>query len=132
VVRVDEAARIAQDLPEVTVGTRHGNRTWFVGKKGFAWERPLTKADLRRLGNEPAPSGPILAVRVADLSAKEAVLAAGTPGVFTIAHFDNYAAVLICLDAVPARALRHLVTDAWLACVPPSIAARYRVRSRRK
>jgi hypothetical protein len=132
VVTVGEAAKLASGLPEVTVGERHGNRTWLVGEKGFAWQRPFRKADLQRFGDAPVPSGPILAVRVADLRAKEAALAARTRGVFTIPHFDDYAAVLIQLDVVPMRALRRLVTDAWLACVPPSIAAPGRVRTRRK
>lgn len=39
-------------LPEVTEGARFGQRTWFVRGKGFAWERPLNKADLKRLGDE--------------------------------------------------------------------------------
>jgi hypothetical protein len=131
-VRVDEAARIAESLPEVTSGSQYGNRTWFVGKKAFAWERPFRKADLRRFGTTVPPSGPILAVRVADLRAKEAVLTAGPRGVFTIPHFDGYAAVLIQLDVVAVRELRRLVTDAWLSCVPPAVAAGYCVRPRRK
>lgn len=130
-VSIDEAAHMAMDLPEVTEGTWHGNRTWKVGEKGFAWQRPFSKADVKRFGNAAVPTGPILAVRVADLRAKEAVLAEGTRGVFTIAHFDNYAAVLIQLDVVPKRALRQLITDAWLACVQPSVAERYRVRARK-
>jgi hypothetical protein len=43
-VSIDEAARIALDLPEVTEGERHGHRTWFVAGKAFAWERPLREA----------------------------------------------------------------------------------------
>ena len=132
VVHVDAAGKLASKLPEVTVGTRYGNRTWLVGTKGFAWERPFSKADLRRFGDAPVPSGPIFAVRVADLRAKEAVLAAGTRGVFTIPHFDGYAAVLIQLDVVSVRDLRRLVTDAWMCCVPPSITAQGHVQPRTK
>ena len=40
-VSVDEAARMALDLPEVTEGERHGTRTWFVAGKAFAWERAV-------------------------------------------------------------------------------------------
>ena len=50
---------------------------------------------------------------VEDLAEKEAVLAAGNAGVFTIPHFDGYAAVLVQLDAVseagpPSAAGRRL------------------------
>ena len=124
-------AAIALALPGATEGERHGSRTWFVGKKGFAWERPFSKADLRRFGDATPPDGPILAVRVQDLGEKEAVLAAAPPGVFTIPHFDGYAAVLIELDRVPEAALREAVTDAWLACAPAALADEFLGRSSR-
>lgn len=124
-VSVDEAARIALDLPEVVEGERHGNRSWSVGGKVFAWERRFSKADIRRFGDAGPPEGPILAVRVADLSEKEAVLAAQTKGIFTIPHFDGYAAVLIQLKLVGKRALREAIVDGWLATAPPNLAAAY-------
>jgi hypothetical protein len=116
VVDVDEAARMALDLPQVTEHERHGNRTWFVAGKAFAWERPFSKADVRRFGDTTPPEGPILAVRVADLGEKEAVLAAQPGSFFTIPHFDGYAAVLVELRTVTGRALEEAIVDAWLAC----------------
>jgi hypothetical protein len=117
----DDVARMVSDLPEVTEDERHGHRTWLVGGKAFAWERPFSQADIRRFGDQSPPDGPILAVRVEDLSEKEAVLAANPGAFFTIPHFDGYSAVLIQLPKVTAKELKEAITDGWLACAPPAL-----------
>ena len=127
---MEDAARIAMALPEVTEGFKWHFRTWSVGGKGFAWERPFSKADIRRFGDETPPDGPILAVRVEDMGEKEAVLAAQPKGFFDIAHFNGYPAVLVQLKVVTRKALREAIEDGWLACAPPALAEEY-VRRRR-
>ena len=53
-VGLDDVIEILGELPEVEEGTRYGQRTWLVGGKAFAWERPFSDAT--------PPDGPIVAV----------------------------------------------------------------------
>ena len=116
VVSLDDVSQMAKALPDVEEGERRGTLAWSVGGKVFAWERNFSKADIKRYGDQPVPQGPVVAVRVEDLGEKEAVLAAGHRGFFTISHFDGYPAVLIQLKTVAKRPLRDALEDAWLAC----------------
>jgi hypothetical protein len=131
VVTLDDIARMLSALPEVHEGERHGHRTWFVADKAFAWERPFSKADIKRFGDTTPPAGPILALRTADLDDKEAVLAVGARGFFTIPHFDGFAAVLVQLKAATKKPLRDAIEDAWLACAPARLREPFLSASRR-
>lgn len=113
----DEVDAIATSLPGMTVGSSWGNRTYLVNDKGFAWHRPLGRADLKRYGDETPPSGQILAVKVENLDAKDALLAIAPAGFFTIAHFQNYPAILIELRLARAKDVRAAILDAYRVTV---------------
>ena len=53
------------------------------------------------------------------------MLAAHPEAFFTIPHFDGYSAILIQLRLVTGKALREAITDGWLACAPPKLAAQH-------
>jgi hypothetical protein len=88
-----------------------GVRTWRVGGKLLAWERPLRRSDLAALG-DAAPDGPILAVHV-PLEVKDTLLEDEPDCYFTTPHFDGYPAILVRLPEITAAGLRELLTNAW-------------------
>jgi hypothetical protein len=112
-------------LPQTVEGSgREGLGSWSVRDKTFAWERPLRRGDLEALG-DAAPQGPVLAARVPDLGAKEALLADDGDVYFTTPHFDGYPAVLVRLDRIAVPELEELLVEAWLARAPKRLAAEY-------
>ena len=120
-----DVQRIALALPGATEeATSSGNAAWLVSDKFFAWERPLRKSDLAALGDK-APSGAILGVRVADLEMKEVLLASNPQVFFTTPHFDGYPAVLIRLPKIPAKLLKDVIVEAWLARAPKRAVTAY-------
>jgi len=120
----DDVERIALDLPETTEEQAWGNRHWKVRGKGFVWERPLRKSDLKALGDQ-APDGPILGARVEHLIAKEALLQDPSGVFFTIPHFDGYPAVLVLLDEIDLDGLDEVIVEAWLCRAPKRVADAY-------
>lgn len=121
---LDDAAAIAAGLPGVVVGTKWNKRTWMVGERGFAWQRPFSKADLKRYGDETPPSGEIFAVSVANLDEKDALLAIGLPGFFTIPHFNGFPAVLIELRLARTADVRAVIVDGWRTVATPELQAK--------
>src|SRR5688500_8277965 len=122
---LEDVRRLALALPEVEEGTSYGNLAWKVKGRAFVWERPLRKADREQLG-EDAPTGVVLGAYVADLGAKEALLAEEPDVLLTTPHFDGHASVLVRLDEVPPELLEELVVEAWLAQAPKRLAKAFR------
>ena len=124
-VSLEQAGRMAAELPGVTEGEHFRRRTWSVDGKGFAWERPFSKADIKRFGDRTPPGGPIFALRTADMVEKEAILATSSEAFFDIQHFSGYPGYLVQLDLVDEGELRDAIRDAWLSCAPEPLAKAY-------
>ena len=94
-----------------------------------------TQADVRRIAlslpdTEEAPNhfafsvrnrGKLkgfVAVRVANLSDKDVLLALDPEKFFTEPHYNWFPAVLVRLPAVTARELRPMITEAWRCQAP--------------
>lgn len=117
--------RLLAPIPDVSEGVHYGYRTWLVAGKRFVWERPFSKADIKRFADAPVPDGPILALVTDGLEDKEALLQAHPEFLFTIPHFTNYPAVLLHLNRAGAEELRASLLDAWLVHAPSDIARSY-------
>ena len=121
----EDVRRIALALPETSENSSRGSASWSVRDKGFVWERPLGKSDIKALGAD-APEGPILGARVADVGVKAALIADDPAVYFTTPHFDGYPAILILLDRVDVDELTEVITEAWLTRAPKRLAEEYR------
>lgn len=112
-----DVRRIALSLPETEEEKgRFAFGIRIKGKvKGYAW------VWLERI--EPKkpriPNTAVLAVRVANLSQKDLMIAAEPTKFFTEPHYNGYPAVLIRLTEVSVSELRTLLKEAW-SCQAPA------------
>ncbi len=112
----DDVRRIALSLPATTEDADGFH--FRVAGKGFAWvwlERSAPKA--RR---QPNPD--VIAVRVANETEKDALLAVDGDVFFTEPHDDGYPAVLVRLPAIDAELLREVLTAAWRCHAPKALS----------
>lgn len=113
----DDVRRIALSLPEVTED--EDMLGFAVRGKGFAWSWK----------ERVAPKKPrverrdVLAVRVADAGAKEALLAADPDTFFTEAHYNGFPAVLVRLAALDRDELAELLDEAWRCRAPKALVS---------
>ena len=120
----EDVRGIALALPETAEHSSPDVSHWKVKDKLFVWERPLRRADLEALGDD-SPDGPILAARVPDLGAKEALITDDPNVYFTTPHFDGYPCILIRLDEISADELEEIIIEAWLDRAPKRLANEY-------
>jgi hypothetical protein len=120
----DDVRRIALGLPGTEEKQTQMGLQWRVKSGMLAWERSLRRADFQALG-ESAPEGEILAVWVADLGVKEALLSDDPAVFFTTPHFDGYPTVLVRLSEIPVGELEELIIETWLDRAPKRVVAEY-------
>ena len=128
--RVADIHAICTTLPEVELGTSWGDRpTYLVRQKpkprGFVLARaPRHDAIDPATGEEYTD---LLVIRTADAADKAALVEADGP-FFTIDHFRNFNAVLLQqsrIGELDVDELREVLTDAWLAVAPKSLAKKF-------
>ncbi|HET6954379.1 MAG TPA: MmcQ/YjbR family DNA-binding protein [Acidimicrobiales bacterium] len=115
----DDVRRLALALPEVVEGDERFAFSVARGGKlrGFAWvwmERTAPRGP-----RVPRPD--VLAVRVANVSEKEMLLAADPDVFFTEPHYNGFPAVLVRLPAVDLDELAELLTDGWRTQAPKAL-----------
>jgi hypothetical protein len=117
-----DVRRIALSLPEVEeAADRFAFSVRNKGKlKGFVWVW-LERVTPRK-ARVPQPA--VIAVRVANLGHKEALLSADPAKFFTEPHYNGFPAVLVRLDAVSVADLEVLITDAWRCQAPKELVAK--------
>jgi hypothetical protein len=117
-----DVRRIALSFPETEeADERFAFSVKNKGKlKGFVWvwmERVVPK--------KPRVANPgVIAVRVANLGQRDALISAEPVKFFTEPHYAGFPAVLVRLKAVRAADLRTLIAEAWRCQAPTELTKR--------
>ena len=113
--------RIARSLPGA------GESGFDVGGKGYAWVYQQKVAGQKgRIERRD-----VLAVRVATLDEKDALIAADPDKFFTDAHYAGFPAVLVRLAAIDSSELTELLIDAWRTHASRKQAAEFDAQTRK-
>jgi len=96
--------------------------------KGFAWVW-MERVDPRK---PRMPCHDVLAVRVANLDAKEILLMADPRTFFTEPHYEGFPAVLVRLKEIGRAELRALLVDAWTTQAPKALVAQFKGKPTRR
>lgn len=120
----EDVHEICMSLPEVELGTSWGDRpTYLVRGKGFLLHRRPHRSAVDPLTGEMYDD--LLVIRTASAEDKEALVQDPELPFFTVDHFRGYNAVLVQqarLGEMGRDELAEVITDAWLARAPRSLA----------
>lgn len=119
----DDVRRIALSLPQtIEAEDRFAFSVVHNGKqKGILWvwhERIEPK-------KPRVPRPDVVAIRVANESEKETLLASDPDKFFTEPHYNGFPAVLVRLAAIERDELAELITDAWFCQAPRVLASAF-------
>jgi hypothetical protein len=106
----DDVRRIALSLPATTEKPSYGTPGFRVADKLFA-----------RMHEDPD----VLVVYCADVSEKDALIAARPDVFFTTAHYDGHALVLVRLSRIGADELTDVLTESWRVRAPRRLVAKF-------
>ena len=120
----NDVRRIALALPDTSEAEGHfAFSVLNKGKqKGFVWawnERVEPK-------KPRVPRPDVVAIRVADLLDKEALLASDDEKFFTEPHYNGFPAVLVRLPSIGVDELEELIVEAWRCQAPRALADSFR------
>ena len=120
----NDVRRIALALPDTSEAEDHfAFSVLKKGKqKGFVWawnERVESK-------RPRVPRPDVVAIRVADLLDKEALLASDDEKFFTEPHYNGFPAVLVRLPSIGVDELEELIVEAWRCQAPRALADSFR------
>jgi hypothetical protein len=120
----DDIHEICMALPEVELGTSWGDRpTYKVRGKGFLLHRAPHRTAVDPTTGEMYDD--LLVVMTPSATEKEELVRDERLPFFTIEHFDGYNAVLVQqsrLGELDRDELAEIITDAWLAKAPRTLA----------
>ena len=128
--RIADVHAICSGLPEVELGTSWGDRPTYLVRqtpkpRGFVLARAPRHDAVDPETGEEYPD--LLVIRTANAVDKAALVEADGP-FFTIDHFRSYNAVLLQqsrIGEVDVDELREVLTDAWVAVAPRSLAKKF-------
>jgi hypothetical protein len=128
--RVADVDAVCRSLPEVELGTSWGDRPTYLVRqrpkpRGFVLARAPRHDAVDPVTGEEYDD--LLVIRTASAEDKATLVEADGP-LFTIDHFRSYNAVLLQqsrIGELDLDELREVLTDAWLAVAPKSLAKRF-------
>jgi hypothetical protein len=119
----DDVRRIALSLPQtIEAEDRLAFSVVHNGKQRgilWVWHERIE----RRKPRVPRPD--VVAIRVANESEKETLLASDPDKFFTEPHYNGFPAVLVRLAVIEPDELAELITDAWLCQAPRVLASAF-------